>query len=65
MMKKRFVMYTDGAARGNPVLRDRCCDLRRKGAVIKRSIVSGGETTNNQAEYSALLAGLEAALMLE
>lgn len=65
-MKKRFVMYTDGAARGNPGpagIGVVICD--ESGAVVKEVYRYLGETTNNQAEYSALLAGLEAAVTLK
>lgn len=55
----RLVLYTDGAARGNPgpaaigiVLRDmNGSEIASFGQVI-------GETTNNEAEYRALLRGL-------
>ena len=58
----RHVLYADGAARGNPgpasigfVLYDADgVSLAEMGAVI-------GETTNNVAEYRALIAGLELA----
>ncbi|MBU1865435.1 MAG: ribonuclease HI family protein [Actinobacteria bacterium] len=60
-----FVMYADGASRGNP-------GPASIGAVVydpggaKVAEVSEviGETTNNVAEYRALIAGLEAALAL-
>lgn len=59
---KRLVIYTDGAARGNPgpagigvVISDgRGNPLKEFGAVI-------GETTNNVAEYTALIRALEEA----
>jgi ribonuclease HI len=58
----RLILYTDGAARGNPgpaaigiVLTD------AKGQVIEESGQVIGETTNNEAEYRALLWGLERA----
>jgi ribonuclease HI len=55
----RVILYTDGAARGNPgpaaigvVLRDaNGTEIEAFGQVI-------GETTNNEAEYRALLRGL-------
>lgn len=57
-----LTMYTDGGARGNPgpagigvVLKD---VQGRKVATIACSI---GERTNNQAEYEAVLAGLQRA----
>lgn len=64
---KQLVIYCDGGARGNPgpaaiglviyalVKKGEMKELARRGEVI-------GETTNNVAEYRALLAGFEAAL---
>lgn len=59
----RHVLYCDGASRGNPgpasigyVLYDPAGDpVAQLGGAI-------GETTNNVAEYRALISGLEAAL---
>ena len=60
-----MVIYTDGASRGNPgpaaigvVLQD---ESGRTVDTISRCL---GETTNNQAEYRAIIAGLERALAL-
>ena len=59
----RATLHTDGGARGNPgpagigaVLRD------ETGEVIGEIAEGIGATTNNVAEYSALIAGLELAL---
>jgi ribonuclease HI len=59
-MDKVFTIRTDGGARGNPgpaaigvVIED------SKGAVVKSFGRYIGETTNNQAEYQALVAALE------
>jgi ribonuclease HI len=59
----KAVLNTDGGARGNPgpagigvVLQD------SSGEVIGEIARGIGETTNNVAEYSALIAGLELAL---
>lgn len=62
----KLITYTDGGARGNP-------GPAAIGVVIKDG-VSGktieaygryiGETTNNQAEYQALVAALESAIKL-
>ncbi len=56
----QFSIYTDGGARGNPgpaalgvVVMD------GTGQVVKEFIRYLGEATNNQAEYKALIAGLE------
>ncbi|MFH1030215.1 MAG: ribonuclease HI family protein [bacterium] len=61
-MSKKIKLYTDGGARGNPgpagigaVLKD---ENGKNIAEISEYI---GETTNNQAEYKALIAGLERA----
>ena len=65
-MRKRLVIYIDGGARGNPgpagvgvVIRD------SSGKKIKDISKYIGETTNNIAEYNALLYGLEEALILK
>lgn len=57
-----FQLNTDGGARGNPgpaaigaVLRDASGKIV---ATVKKTI---GETTNNQAEYQAVIAGLQLA----
>lgn len=62
---KRLILYTDGASRGNPgpagigvILLD------EDGLPLERIARYIGVTTNNQAEYQALLAGLEAAARL-
>lgn len=59
----RLVLYTDGAARGNPgpaaigiVLTD------STGNVLEEWGETIGETTNNEAEYRALLRGLTLAV---
>ena len=62
----KIIIHSDGGARGNPgpagigvVLNDEA------GGVIAQISRYLGETTNNQAEYKALLAGLEKAKDLE
>ncbi len=60
--KVRVILRADGAARGNPgpaaiayVVEDgRGCELASEGRFV-------GEMTNNEAEYRALIAGLEKA----
>ncbi len=59
---RRLVIYADGAARGNPgpagigvVIED------ERGRVLKELSQFVGRKTNNQAEYMALIQGLEAA----
>ncbi len=60
--RKVLTLYCDGAARGNPgpagagvVIQD------ERGRIVKEVAQFLGHTTNNQAEYSALIVGLEAA----
>ncbi|MBU0613347.1 ribonuclease HI family protein [Patescibacteria group bacterium] len=64
--EKKLVIYTDGGARGNP-------GPAASGVVIfndQKKMIGEyskflGETTNNQAEYRAVLLALEKALELE
>ncbi len=60
-----WVVHSDGASRGNPGMAAIGCVVRDPaGAVCYRIGRAIGHTTNNQAEYRAALAGLEAALSL-
>lgn len=66
MPYKKVVINTDGASRGNPgkaaigaVIAD------EQGGTIHTISRCIGITTNNQAEYKALIEGLEAALKLD
>ncbi len=59
---RRLVIYADGAARGNPgpagigaVIED------ERGRILKEISQFVGHKTNNQAEYMALIQGLEVA----
>jgi ribonuclease HI len=61
----KFLLFTDGAARGNPgpagvgvVITD------AEGTTVGELAEHIGETTNNVAEYTALIRGLEEALKL-
>lgn len=57
---KSFILYTDGAARGNPGPAGAgWCICEAKGKVLAEDKKYLGEQTNNQAEYQALLLGLE------
>ena len=59
----RAVLYSDGAARGNPGPAGIGAVLKRMdGTVITEISEYIGETTNNVAEYRALIAGVERAL---
>ena len=69
-MPKKVRIYTDGGARGNPgpagigaVILD--LDQGKEGEVLKTVSKYLGETTNNQAEYQAVIAGLETAKNLD
>jgi ribonuclease HI len=60
-----LVLYTDGASRGNPGPAGAgALILDEDGATVAEKAVYLGEATNNQAEYQALLIGLDAAAML-
>lgn len=61
----KLTIYTDGAARGNPgpaaigvVIKD------ETGNTVATVSLCLGATTNNQAEYRAIIAGLEKAIAL-
>jgi len=65
MKIEKAILYTDGASRGNPgpaaigaVIKD------GQGRVLARISRRIGKTTNNQAEYRAIIAALEEALRL-
>ena len=61
-MTGRFVLYCDGASRGNPGPAAIGAVLYDPDAVVVAEVSEAiGETTNNVAEYRALIAGLEAA----
>jgi len=62
---EKIVVYTDGGSRGNPgpaaagfVLRD------NNGVELKRKAFFLGKTTNNVAEYTAIIKAIEAALQI-
>ena len=60
-----MVLYTDGASRGNPGPAGAGAMITdAEGATLAEKAVYLGETTNNQAEYRALLIGLQEALKL-
>ena len=60
-----MVLYTDGASRGNPGPAGAGAMITdAEGATLAEKAVYLGETTNNQAEYQALLIGLEEAVKL-
>ncbi|NQU17711.1 MAG: ribonuclease HI family protein [Candidatus Saganbacteria bacterium] len=64
-MKNKIQVFTDGAARGNPGPAGIGVAIKSKDKTIKEVFDYIGETTNNVAEYTALLRGLEETLILE
>ena len=65
MNQKKLVIFTDGASRNNPgpaaigaVIKD---EAGRVAGTVSRAI---GTATNNQAEYSAVIAALEEAIKM-
>ena len=61
MVERRLVLRTDGAARGNPGPAGAGFVVETDdGSVINSGWVYLGRRTNNQAEYEALICGLEA-----
>ena len=66
MKTRRYLIYVDGGARGNPGpagIGIVICDTERK--KVREVYKYIGEATNNVAEYSALICGLEEALTLD
>lgn len=60
---KSYTLYTDGGARGNPGPAGAgALLLAPDGAEVEAISAYLGEQTNNQAEYRALLLGLQAAI---
>jgi len=65
-MAKKIIIHSDGGARGNPGPAGIGAILTTEsGAVIMEISQYLGETTNNQAEYRALIAALEKAQELK
>jgi ribonuclease HI len=62
---RELEMFVDGASSGNPGPSGIGVVICEKGAVIKNISSYIGNATNNVAEYSALIHGLEAALVLK
>lgn len=61
---KRIELYIDGASKGNPGRAGVGVVVCQNGEVIKNLFSYIGETTNNVAEYTALVYGLQEALIL-
>jgi len=65
MMVKKLVIHTDGVSRGNPGLAAIGATLKdEQGRVLASISRRIGRTTNNQAEYRAIIAALEEATRL-
>lgn len=63
-MKKQIEIYIDGASKGNPGPSGIGVVICKNGETIKNISTYIGNTTNNIAEYTALIYGLEEALIL-
>ncbi|MFC1866460.1 ribonuclease HI family protein [Chloroflexota bacterium] len=62
---KKLVIYTDGASQGNPGRAAIGVTLRDEKGALAATISRGiGKTTNNHAEYQAVIAALEKAVSL-
>ncbi|MCP4727828.1 MAG: ribonuclease HI family protein, partial [bacterium] len=60
---REFILYTDGAARGNPgPAAVGCVLMNSKGDVLQELGKVIGTATNNVAEYQALIYGLDLAI---
>lgn len=64
MDKESVSIHVDGAARGNPGPAGAGIVLKENGKTVKSIYKYLGETTNNIAEYSALIWGLKEAIAL-
>jgi ribonuclease HI len=64
-MSKKITIYTDGGSRGNPGPAGIGAVLKNeKGGLVAEISEYIGETTNNQAEYRAVIAAIEKAKKL-
>ena len=57
----KLTIYTDGGARGNPGPAGTGIVIKENGKTVKEYGEYIGETTNNQAEYKALISALKSA----
>lgn len=60
----KFTLYSDGAARGNPGPAGIGIVIKKSSEILIEASAYIGKTTNNVAEYLALIRGLEEALLL-
>lgn len=54
-----FLVYSDGGARGNPGPAAIGIVIKKEGKTVAKISQTIGETTNNQAEYKAVIEGLK------
>lgn len=60
MVMDKVILYTDGGSRGNPGLAGAGAFIcNEQGVAIKRAFIFLGTMTNNEAEYQAVLLGLD------
>ena len=64
MSQEQVSIYIDGAARGNPGPAGAGIVLKEGGKTVGEAYKYLGDTTNNVAEYSALISGLQEAIAL-
>jgi ribonuclease HI len=65
-MLKKLTIYTDGGSRGNPGPAGIGAVLKNEAGIVVAEISEYiGETTNNQAEYRAVIAAIEKAKVLK
>jgi ribonuclease HI len=65
ILNNKLIIFTDGAARGNPGPAAIGCVLKDdKGNTVANISRCLGATTNNQAEYKAIIAALDKAISL-
>jgi ribonuclease HI len=57
--RRKLVIFTDGAARGNPGPSASGYMVFEDGKVVKKEAFYNGSATNNTAEYKAVIAALE------
>jgi len=60
---KKLEIFTDGACSGNPGIAGIGVVVKEKGKIVKKLSQAIGEATNNIAEYSAVVYGLQEALI--
>lgn len=60
----KYIIHSDGGARGNPGPAAIGVVIEKNGEIVSTISRCIGSTTNNQAEYQALIAGLEEVVRL-